>query len=438
MGDIGTSIKQLRITTGMTQEQLAESSGLSIRAIRDIERGSTQRPYRHSLELVAAAMGLSEQDTNELIGTVYVPPNLRRRGSGVGPREHAKGRAVPRVALVHLPPAPLNFVGRRDALQKLDALLGAGSANASAVALLDGAPGVGKTTLALRWAHRVAGQFADGVLYADLRGYHAQSPLVPESVLRRFLRALGVPDHRVPLSKEECSALYRSKMADLRMLIVLDNAASAEQVRPLLTGAPHCLVVVTSRNSMTGLVVRDGAQRIRVDSLTDAESRELFGSSVGVARSKREPEAIAALLAMCDGSPLALRVLAERTRDQPHAALREIVTRLAGRLSQLSPFDTPGDPQSSIRELLSWSYRNLPAPAARIFNGLGNVRQGNFTVTQLLPVQSYSGMGEETLTDALDWLVEENLIESEKPGHYKINRLIWHYARERLGEVTGH
>ncbi|WSW41026.1 NB-ARC domain-containing protein [Streptomyces canus] len=341
-------------------------------------------------------------------------------------------------ALAHLPPAPLNFVGRRDALQQLDALLRAGSPDASTVALVDGAPGVGKTALVLRWAHQVAGQFADGVLYADLRGYDAQPPLAPESVLRRFLRALGIPDHRLPLSKEECSALYRSTVAELRMLIVLDNAATAEQVRPLLTGAPHCLVAVTSRNSMTGLVVRDGARRIHLDYLTDAEALELFESSVGEVRPKREPEAIAGLLAMCEGSPLALRVLAERTRDQPHVALRDIITRLANRLSQLSPFDTPGDPQSSVRELLSWSYRNLPASTARVFDGLGNVRQRTFTVTQLLPIQPYFDMSEETLVDALDWLAEENLIESETPGNYRINRLIWHYTRERLDEVTGH
>ncbi|WP_327362837.1 MULTISPECIES: helix-turn-helix domain-containing protein [unclassified Streptomyces] len=426
-------IKRLRVESGLTQEQLAENSGLSVRAIRDIERGSTRRPYRQSLKLVAEGMGLSEGATAELIGSVYMRPQARSyysRDRFHGPdRRH--GGTQP--GLVHLPPGPAGFVGRREVLAWLDARL-CDSDGAATVALLAGGPGAGKSAIALRWAHDNAASFSDEVLYADLRGFDARPALSPEHVLRRLLRALGVPDHQIPLTLEECSAMFRASLADRRSLIVLDNAATVEQVRPLLTDAPHCRVLITSRNAMTGLVVRNGVHRHRVGYLSDGEALELFESMAGAARSHCRNE-VDALLALCDRSPLAIRLMAERVRRQQCICPTGLAARLSSRRTPLSAFDAPGDPHSSVRALLSWSYRSLPPAVGEVFVGLARLDAAHFEFDRVAALFPAGGLSADDISDSLEWLVEMHLLEEEAPGIYGINKLIWWYANELAGEV---
>ncbi|MGW6880458.1 helix-turn-helix domain-containing protein [Streptomyces goshikiensis] len=426
-------VKRLRVESGLTQEQLAENSGLSVRAIRDIERGATRRPYRQSLKLVAEGMGLSEGATAELIGSVYMRPQARShysRDRFHGPdRRH--GAAQP--GLAHLPPDPAGFVGRRDVLGWLDACLREADGGA-AVALLAGGPGVGKSAIALRWSHNNAENFPDGVLYVDLRGFDARPALSPEHVLRRLLRALGIADHQIPLTLEECSAMFRASLAERRSLIVLDNAATVEQVRPLLTGAPHCRVLITSRNAMTGLVVRNGVHRHRVGYLSDGEALELFESMAGVACARWRDE-IDALLALCDRSPLAIRLMVERVRRQRHIRPTGLAARLSSRRTPLSAFDTPGDPHSSVRELFSWSYRSLPPTAGEVFVGLARLDAEYFEFDRVAALFPAGVLGADDIVDSLEWLVEMHLLEEEMPGIYVINKLIWWYANELAGGV---
>lgn len=421
----------------MTQESLADVAGLSVRAIRDIERGTTERPYRHSLESIAAAMGLSETDANDLIGSVYVRSDARRRRSAGRSRNHRTERGAVQQEMTYIPPPLRSFVGRADIMGSLDKLLAGRIPGDFAAALLAGAPGVGKTALALTWAHRSADRFPHGVVYEDLRGHGPHRPFAHELVLRRLLRSLGVPDHKLPLNYEDCSALYQTTLAKRRLLIILDNAATPEQVRPLLTGAPECLVLATSRNAMTGLVVRDGVRRFHMSSLTEAESYELFASVVGKEKTQQEPDVTAALLDMCDHLPLAVRVLAERVRNQPSSSIAEVAARLVGTRSLLSIFEMPGDPQSSMRGILSWSYDALPVSAVRVFTALGAVSRMDFTFAEAAKVVEFGARAEiddETLAEALDWLVEASLLKAKGPGRYEFNRLIWNFAQEKFEE----
>ncbi|MFJ3310102.1 NB-ARC domain-containing protein [Streptomyces sp. NPDC086549] len=429
------SVRDLRVVSGLTQEQLAEKSGMSVRAIRDIERGSTRRPYRQSLQRVAEAMGLTELETVDLIGMVYMQPHGRRRSPCDSPRSPAAKHDTTQQALAHLPPGPKGFLWRTDELRWLDQLLN-DAGDGFSTAVLSGAPGVGKTVIALRWSHLSKERFSDGVLYADLLGFDARPAVSPESVLRRFLRALGIADHRIPLSLEECSALYRAVLADRNALIVLDNAADVEQVRPLLTDASRCRVIITSRNAMTGLVVRDGAHRYRVDYLSDAEALALFESVVGAQSTRREPEAALSLLALCDRSPLAVRLMAERIANQRYMSMTDAADRISAAKLPLNTFETPGDPHSSIRDLMSWSYRELPAEIAGVFDSIGFLNSVTFRFEDIAVAGSASRMPAEEVATALEWLLEVHLLEEEMPGTYRINKLLWWYAQE-MTDQTG-
>ncbi|MEU4524918.1 NB-ARC domain-containing protein [Amycolatopsis sp. NPDC024027] len=221
--------------------------------------------------------------------------------------------AVPR----QLPLAIPDFTGRVEHIAALDALLPAedgGVGGAVVISAVDGTAGIGKTTLAVWWAHRVQDRFPDGTLHVNLRGYGAAAPAAPSEVLEGFLRALGLQAEQIPVGVEAQTGLFRSVLAGRRMLIVLDNANNADQVRPLLPGSPGCVVVVTSRESLTGLVVTEAATRLTLDLLPEDEAVELVTSILGPAGSAVEPDAIRELVRFCARLPLALRIAAATSR----------------------------------------------------------------------------------------------------------------------------
>jgi len=292
--------------------------------------------------------------------------------AGVGrPR---KRRAVP----AQLPADVPAFTGRQEELSELDRLLAAteeasgsaGTPTTVTIAAVSGTAGVGKTALAVRWAHRVRGQFPDGQLYVDLRGYDPEQPVPPADALVGFLDALGVPGLDIPPAVDDRAARYRTETAGRRMLVVLDNAATVDQVRPLLPGAPTCFVLVTSRHSLPGLVARHGAARLDLDLLSLADATKLLRSLLG-ARVAAEPAAAATLAAQCARLPLALRVAAELAAARPTAPLGQIVAELADHRRRLDLLDAGGDRYTAVRAVFSWSYRNLPATAAQAFRLLG-------------------------------------------------------------------
>ncbi|MDX3847138.1 BTAD domain-containing putative transcriptional regulator [Streptomyces europaeiscabiei] len=339
--------------------------------------------------------------------------------------------AAPPPAISLMPPALLPydvpfFTGRDEQLDRLDALL---VEHGTGICALTGAAGVGKTALAVHWAHRVRDRFPDGQLFVDLRGHSpAAAPLRPVEALVRFLLALGVAGERIPDTPEAAADLYRTLAAERRMMVVLDNAVDVDQIRPLLPGGPGCLVLVTSRSRLAGLAVGDGARRLPVDVFGAEESRLLLARTLGRARVDAEPEAAAALADACGHLPLALRISAANLDHTPRRALRDQADELCAgdRLGLLS---VDGDDRSAVRAAFSLSYHALPAPVRRMFRLLA-----------LAPGPDIGVMATAVLTDTtpreasrlLERLSAAHLLREHSPGRYRCHDLLMLYAAERL------
>lgn len=307
--------------------------------------------------------------TNQLHGTAS---NVVQVRDVHGDLHLNQPRPTIRPVVPHQLPADVRqFSGRDDELRQLDALL-TEKPSAVVICAIAGTAGVGKTALAVRWAHRARDRFPDGQLYVDLLGYSPDAPVQPAQALEGFLHALGVSGDAVPPRLDDQAALYRSLLDGRRMLVVLDNASSPDQVRPLLPGSASCFALVTSRSGLAGLVARNGAQRLTLDLLSHNESLRLLRDLVGAGRVDAEPESSATLVDQCGRLPLALRVAGERAAAEPDLTLSELVAELAderGRLDLLGSDDE--DTSTAVRAVFSWSYRSLPPPAARLFRLLG-------------------------------------------------------------------
>ncbi|GAA2785718.1 AfsR/SARP family transcriptional regulator [Saccharopolyspora taberi] len=270
--------------------------------------------------------------------------------------------ATPAAVPAQLPRQNRGFVGRSAELAEL----GSGRDGDGAIRILTGPAGVGKTALALRWAHQVAARFPDGNLFCDLRGFDETEPVDPGQVLTGFLRALGVPDARIPADLEERAALYRSVLAGRRMLVILDNARSADQVRPLLPGTSGCEVLVSSRSRLDDLTATEGALRMTVPALSREAAVRVLGVVLGAERVAAEPEAAAELAELCDRLPLALRIAAARGSGQPHTTVRSLVEALSDEHHRLCELSLP-DSGAAVRSALTWSYHQLDPGSARLF-----------------------------------------------------------------------
>ncbi|RMI36443.1 hypothetical protein EBN88_21535 [Streptomyces triticirhizae] len=222
------------------------------------------------------------------------------------------------------------FVNRAGETEQLDAVLRGrdGEPPLVSVRVIAGTAGVGKSSLALHWAHRVRDRFPDGQLHINLRGYDPGQPVTAREALRRLLPALGVPPDAVPTDVDAAAALYRSQLADRRVLVVLDNAATASQIRPLLPGSGRCLTIVTSRNRLSGLAIRDGAHRLTLGTLPEDEAVALLRAVTTGFRPKDDEQALAELSRLCARLPLALRIAAERAASHPHMRLEELIAEL--------------------------------------------------------------------------------------------------------------
>lgn len=320
-----------------------------------------------------------------------------------------------------LPLAARGFVGRTKHLAELDALLQADSVVISA---LDGTAGIGKTTLAVHWAHRVQHHFPDGTLHTNLRGYGPGDPATPAEVLDEFLLALGIPPERVPTGTEAKAALFRSVLAGKRVLMVLDNANAVNQVRPLLPGSPGCLVLITSRASLSGLVVNEGANRVTLDLLTAEESANLVRSILG-ARADAEPDAMGELIRQCAYLPLALRVAAGRAATQQHLELSELVADIA--TDRWDALSIPDDQDTAVQAVFDWSYRRLTAEHARAYRRLG-LHPG-----PEMSLHAAAAVIELPLPHArkvLDALAGVHLIEPTSPGRYRFHDLLHAHAAD--------
>jgi tetratricopeptide (TPR) repeat protein len=331
-----------------------------------------------------------------------------------------------------LPGAASHFVGRVGELDGLTRFLdGAHTAQAVVISAIGGTAGVGKTALAVHWAHQVRPRFPDGDLYADLRGYGPGLPLEPGAVLTGFLRALGVAGDDIPPELADRSARFRTLVDGRRMLVVLDNASAEEQVRPLLPGTSSCLVIVTSRSSLAGLVAREGASRLDLGLLPPTESVQLLRALIGN-RVGREPAAARELADRCAHLPLALRLVAELAVARPARTLADLVAELADVRGRLDVLDAGGDPHTAVRAVFSWSYQLLPPGAARLFRLLG-CHPG-----RTVDVPAAAALAQLPLPAArslLEALFRAHLVDARAGDRYGMHDLLRDYAAELAGET---
>ncbi|MFF3665857.1 AfsR/SARP family transcriptional regulator [Microtetraspora malaysiensis] len=401
---------------------------------------SYQQGREHLLEELGVEPGRGLRDVQQAIlagppacevTQPEVPRLLASRRGGNPDDEPLRVGTGPVVTVrpAQLPPVISAFVGRMTQMRTLDRLLGQDGRHLP-MGVISGAAGVGKTALALQWAHQVVDQFPDGQLFADLRGYDLdRESAQPAAVLERFLRALGVDGAAIPAGVEERAALFRSILDGRQVLVVLDNAESAAQVRPLLPATPGCSVIITSRRRLEGLMVGGGALPVEV--LTEQESAELLARVLGAERAAAEREAVAKLAALCHGSPLALRVAAAKLVMRPQWPVAEMAERLADERSRLDQLSRGG---LELRAGIELSCRELPTRAALAFRRLGLVdAPGGFApwlVAALLDTTVHDG---ERL---LEQLVDAQLLQplgrdGAGQPRYRFHDLIRLFAREQ-------
>jgi DNA-binding SARP family transcriptional activator/tetratricopeptide (TPR) repeat protein len=330
-----------------------------------------------------------------------------------------------------LPPPVAAFAGRDAELARLDAILDgqeAHDASAVSISAITGTAGVGKTALAVHWAHRIAERFPGGQLYVDLRGFDpAGTALDPGQALRGFFEAFAVPPERIPVGLDDQAALYRSLLAGQRVLVVLDNARDARQVRPLLPASPGSLAIVTSRNHLTGLIAGHGAHPLSLDLLTPEGARELMARRVGADRAGREPGAVDEIIAGCARLPLALTIAAARAATRPAFPLAVFAADLREAGHALDPFGGD-DVATDIRAVFSWSYRSLNPDTARMFRLLGSHPGPDMTVGG---AASLAGIEPDRAGALLAGLTRGHLLSEHRPGRYAFHDLLRAYATEQ-------
>ncbi|MET8850200.1 tetratricopeptide repeat protein [Amycolatopsis sp. NPDC004625] len=334
----------------------------------------------------------------------------------------ATGSGVPR----QLPRDVRDFVSRTAELARLDrALLGAEPAGLTVVV---GTAGVGKTALALRWAHRAADRFPDGQLYVNLRGYDPGAPVTADQALDRFLRALAVPPLRIPDDVEGKAALYRSLLAGRRMLVVLDNAAHIGQVRPLLPGGSACRTIVTSRDRLEGVLAHDGAQRVTLETLPEADATALIRALTADYRSGDEPGDRTELARLCARLPLALRVAAERAASRPWMPLAELIGNLRDESRLWDELAAGSDEtHDGVRGVFAWSYRSFAPDAARMFRLLGLHPAAEFGACVAAEA---AGLPMAAARALLDSVVGAHMLEQTAADRYQFHDLLRAYATD--------
>lgn len=332
------------------------------------------------------------------------------------------GAVVPR----QLPPVVASFAGRGDQLTTLDRLVAEGMDDAGArsvvISAIAGTAGIGKTTLALYWAHRRASRFPDGQVFVNLRGFDPSDALDPLDALGVVLEAFGVERSRQPQDIDGRAGLLRSRLAGRRVLLVLDNARDSEQVRNLIPGSPGCVTLVTSRNRLSGLVAEAGARPMELGLLDDAEAYELLAGRLGEDRLLAEPEAVERIIELCASLPLTLSVVAARAATRPAYALADLAAELGE--SRLDGF---GAGRGDLRATFSWSVRHLTEPAAQLFRLIGLHPGPTLTV---LAAASLAGISRVRARRLLDELIEANLLTEVAPGRFVLHDLLREYAAD--------
>ncbi|WP_165960306.1 tetratricopeptide repeat protein [Actinocrispum wychmicini] len=415
-GTFGAQLRQLRHQATLTQQQLAQQSGVSVRAISGFESGRRANPRVDTVRLLAQALGLEPDAREELLvaaaGTM----------TAVGPAGPVCPAApVPR----QTPGRPGVFVGRHDELAILDKAFDAAGPGGMVVVSAVGGGGIGKSWLALHWAHTHADRFPDGQLFVDLRGFAPQeTPMPAAEATRVLLSSLGVAPAAIPADLAAQTALYRGLTTGKRMLILLDNARDTEHVTPLLPGGASCSVIVTSRDRLTGLVATHGATPLPLDVLDDDDARHLLARRLGDERLAAEPGAVTEILACCAGLPLALAIIAARAALHPDLPLAVIAADLRDTTSRLGALDA-NSPTASVQAALSGTHRTLDPDHARVFALLGAAPGPHISVPA---AASLTDLPEHDTAQALRTLERVSLLQQPTPGRYRMHDLVKLFA----------
>ena len=349
------------------------------------------------------------------------------RPAPAAPKAAVPAPQQPSAVPAQLPPEPRGFTGRVAELSEMDGMLSGGRDEPAPIVAITGIGGIGKTALAVHWAPRSRSYFPDGQLYVNLRGFDTDAPRRPIEVLGGLLRALGVPTDRMPTDLDEASARFRSVVADRRILLILDNARDAEQVRPLLPGGTGAAVLITSRNRLSELAIEHGAHRITLDVLASSDAVALLSSMLGDRRIANQQRSVTELAGLCGHLPLALRIAAANILNRPGAALAGWVDELrtGDRLAAFSP-DANG--QSTLRRTFDLSYLSLDGPAQRCFRQLGLVPGTEIGVDCVAVLLDTDPRAARSL---LHRLAAAHLVEEPRLGRFTLHDLVRDYARER-------
>jgi tetratricopeptide (TPR) repeat protein/transcriptional regulator with XRE-family HTH domain len=420
-GVFGQVVVGHRERLGLTQDALAAATGLSVRRISELESGRVRRPRSSTLALLAQAFGLSGAGREHFMRQAYDPADGGQHPEPVSTR-------LPQDAPRQLPASPQSFTGRTIELAELDKIH---DVSTVVITAIDGMAGVGKTALAVQAAHQLADRYPDGELFIDLHGFtDGVAPVEPGDALNRMLRSLGVPGEGIPADLDERAGLYRSRLADRRMMIVLDNAATETQVVPLLPGAPGCLVLVTSRRRLVGL---DHTHTLSLDTLPAADAVALLRETAGESRlAGQPPEMLAELVELCGRLPLAIRIAAARLRAHPTWDLAHLVGRLRDQQHRLVELAVG---QRSVVAALDLSYQQLSGERQRMYRLLG------LHVGPDIDAYAAAALIDGTPLEAgrlLEHMHEFHLLQEPVPGRYRFHDLIRaHAAHAVTRDQTG-
>ncbi|MFD6534394.1 tetratricopeptide repeat protein [Streptomyces sp. NPDC060184] len=405
----GQLLREARQRSLMTLEKLADSSGISVRAISDMERGHSL-PRQATLSELMDTLELDEEQRRRLVRT---SASVRRT------------KQIPR----QLPPDLAVFRSRERALEEVGVLTSqvSGQGRHVVISAIRGMAGVGKTAFAVHWAHQVAERFPDGQLYVDLRGFESSHvPLKPGEVLGDFLRALGVASGDIPSGVEQRSALFRKHVASREMIVLLDNARDSDQVRPLLPASAGCLTIVTSRNQLSGLAAAEGASLVSLDVWTAAEAFAALAARVGEDRCQREPDAAAELVELCGRLPLAVAIVGAQLSAAPRMLLRFAARELRQSVPKLDAL-AADDQKVDVRSVFSWSYRALSPQAARFFRYM-TMHPGSALTAEA--AASLAGTDMPAARRSLRELSTASLLSRDAEGRYVLHDLARAYGTE--------
>ena len=402
---------------------------LMLACYRSGQQAAALAAYREARQILAGELGVEPgpelRQIHQQILTAS-PDLMTGPAARVAPRQAVVPRQVPQPTG--------HFTGRAAELRELSQVAGQARADGTAaISVILGMPGIGKTALAVQWAHQESALFPDGQLFVNLRGYGPAGQAGPAQAIPAFLEALGTAPNQIPVAAEAQIGLYRSLLAGKRVLVVADNASDADQVRPLLPGSPGSMVIVTSRNKLTSLVAVEGARPVPLDILDERQAACLLAARLGASRAAAEPAAVTAITSTCAGLPLALVIAAARAMTQAGIPLAQLASELADSRGRLSALDG-GDATASIGAVFSWSYSRLCEPHARMFRLMG-LHPGPD-----ISVPAAASLADTHIGDArtaLSNLVAAGLMTECAPGRFAFHDLLRTYAADR-GEACDH